>query len=161
MYIYIFFKPSILADANIGMCDSLQKLLLFCAHFIFHNEEKKALDGKLNLMTRTSGHAWGDLSLITCWLFCLCMSLFMCVCVVLLIYSQPPRKYLQHSTCSSHFLTEDVKIQIKEHINRHTRCITAVLSQRMQGSHTNVAQGAFLISHILSSIPLQLETLRL
>lgn len=41
------------------MSDSLQKTLLFCAEFIFHNEEKKALSGKLNLVTHTFKEAMG------------------------------------------------------------------------------------------------------
>lgn len=58
------------------------------------------------------------------------------VCVVLLIYSYPRRKCVQHSTCSSNFLAEYVEIQIKEPCNRmhrHAPCITVVLWEGMQG----------------------------
>lgn len=94
--------PPLNANA-VCLCESCRNL------YIFHNEEKKAPDGKYNLVTFTYSHTGGDLSSVVCRL----LSVRVCVCVVLLIYSQPQRKHLQHSTCSSNFLTEDMNVEIR------------------------------------------------
>lgn len=64
-----------------------------------------------------------------------------CVCVrvcCLLIYSEPLRKYLQNSTCTSNFLTEAIKRQMKEHMREGVRTLSL---QRMQGLYWAVALG--------------------
>lgn len=54
-----FFWNAPCLEMQISQCDSLQKLPLCWLHY-FHNEEKKAPDGEVNLATCTLRPRWGD-----------------------------------------------------------------------------------------------------
>lgn len=63
------------------LCDSSKNL------YIFHNEGKKAPDGKDDLVTFTYSHTGDDLSSITCRLLCACVRV--CVCCFIDLFIAP------------------------------------------------------------------------
>lgn len=112
------------------LCDSFQKALLLCADFFFLIMRKRK--PLMALGDHLRPH-WGWFRLNNMQSF---VRARVRVCVVLLIYSYPRRKCVQHSTCSSNFLAEYVEIEIKEPCNRmhrHAPRITVVLWEGMQG----------------------------
>lgn len=141
------------------MCDSLREPLLCCADFIFNNEEKKAPDGKMNLMTYMQRpRRWGWFSPNNMLAF-VCPCAWVCCFIDLFITPKDISAEFHLLLQFPHKGRQDTDNGAHTHSCRHAHFITMVLSARMQGPNTNVAQGTFHIILITSSPPVQLETL--
>lgn len=106
--------------------DLSQKTLLFCAVFIScNNEEQKALDGKLNLVTYNLRTHLGGLNLIMCFVH---VSVCLCCFIDLLVASKD-------KSAAFHLLLQFPQQRHQDTdrgVHDRARCITMVLLQRMQ-----------------------------